>query len=920
VSARATTSTVAGLLLLTGLIGGAPAAAAAPTTALTPAAPAAPDFPPPRDPADLDVLFVGAHPDDEAGRLSVYGEWAERFGTRTGVVTITRGEGGGNAVGPEEGPALGLIREAEERRAVGRAGITDVYNLDEVDFFYTVSAPLTADVWGERATLAKVVRVVRQTRPEIVVTIDPAPSPGNHGNHQQAALLALAAYQVAGDPDAFPRQLRREGLEPFAPSKIFLSSARGTGAGTGRSCPTTFTPERPTQNVYGVWGGTESEEHGTTWAAVEREAQREYASQGWAAFPDVPADPAEIGCDYLVQVDARVPYTRGNLTPAAAGPSTMLEGAVLPEPGGLPLGTGLELEPASTTVLAGGSVRVAVTVTAPRRRALPDVRLRMRAPTGWTVPGVIELGRVRPGRSVTRTVRVTVPDDAKANTRRLVSARVTSGSRRGYSDTELTVVPAVRGTQELLPRVAVFQQWAEANGFGQLEGFVKPVLTLPSGGERQVSVDVTNHGSATESGEVTLDLPAGFAADEPTRSYTGLAPGATTQVTFTVTNTDAGLPTSNAGGEAGDYDYTIETTSGAGGTTATSTTTAALELVPTTTVEEATTAPTVDGVVGADEYPGEAIDVSRLWEGAECETAADCSATAHVTRSGDDLYLAVEVTDDVLGTEVDEADCKRHWRTDSVEIAIDPDGTSENTSTTFKAFVLPSTAEGGPCAGRDADNDQGPAAETAPGMEVASELTDPYAGYVVEVKIPAEDLPSTVDPQHAGLNVLVYDSDTLDLTGQTRIGWSTWGGVQGDPYRWGVARFPGWDAPQVATQAPTIPDEALSSLDSPQTIAQAVRTGVPVAGLPAARPRDSAVLLSARRREGRVLASVRVRGHGRAHVFVVRGNGRVLAQKVVTLRPGRRVVRLPAGTGARRVLMAFDANRGGTTSSATRVR
>jgi hypothetical protein len=83
---------------------------------------------------DLDVLFIGAHPDDEAFRLATYGQWHEYDDITTGVVTITRGEGGGNAVGPEEGPALGLIREAEERRAVSRAGITDVYNLDQVDF------------------------------------------------------------------------------------------------------------------------------------------------------------------------------------------------------------------------------------------------------------------------------------------------------------------------------------------------------------------------------------------------------------------------------------------------------------------------------------------------------------------------------------------------------------------------------------------------------------------------------------------------------------------------------------------------------------------------------------------------------------------------------------------------------------------
>jgi hypothetical protein len=73
-------------------------------------------------PVNLDVLFVGAHPDDEASALSTLGQWRETHDVGPGVVTITRGEGGGNAVGPEEGPALGLIREGEERRAVGKAG------------------------------------------------------------------------------------------------------------------------------------------------------------------------------------------------------------------------------------------------------------------------------------------------------------------------------------------------------------------------------------------------------------------------------------------------------------------------------------------------------------------------------------------------------------------------------------------------------------------------------------------------------------------------------------------------------------------------------------------------------------------------------------------------------------------------------
>lgn len=94
-----------------------------------------------KQPVDLDVLFIGAHPDDEAGTLSTFGQWNEYEGIQTGVITVTRGEGGGNAAGPEEGAALGLMREKEERSAVGKAGITNVYNLDKLDFYYTSGLP-----------------------------------------------------------------------------------------------------------------------------------------------------------------------------------------------------------------------------------------------------------------------------------------------------------------------------------------------------------------------------------------------------------------------------------------------------------------------------------------------------------------------------------------------------------------------------------------------------------------------------------------------------------------------------------------------------------------------------------------------------------------------------------------------------------
>ena len=857
------------------------------------------------------MLFVGAHPDDEAGRLSSYGQWNEDDDVKTGVVTITRGEGGGNAVGPEEGPALGLIREAEERRAVGLAGITDVYNLDKVDFYYTVSAPLTEQVWGKEDTLARLVRVVRQTRPEVIVTMDPAPSPGNHGNHQYAGRMAFEAYQDAGDPSAFAGQLSQEGLRAWSPDKLLLQTSRGSATATGPACATSFQRERPTQNVYGVWGGRASQRYGTTWAAVERRAQREYASQGWSVFPDVSSDPNQLGCDYFTQVEARVPFVPGDLTAASADPTTVLQGAVLPTPGGFPLGTGLEVTPGDFDITPGSSTTLEVTLTAPEDTKLKRVRVEPSLPEGWTSSGPVLVKKVMPGETTTRSIEITAPADAATNERVRAAVRLTSKEGwRGYGDTELEVAPPVDREQELLPQVADFQRWAEAEGYRQMEGFVKPVLTLPSGGTRDVTVTLTNNSDATATGSVRMELPAGFSASPSTRDYSGLAAGASTEVTFTVTNTDTSLQT---GMQGGDYDYDLVTTGG--GVTATET--PALELVPQTTVEEAPAAPTVDGRVDDGEYPGAALDLSRRWEGAECESAADCSATGRVTRAGDDLYVAVEVTDDAKGTALDAADCKRHWRTDSVELAFDPDGTSENTSTTFKAFVMPRTAEGGPCYGRDADNRQGPGEETAPGMEVASQETD--TGYVIETRIPATELPSTVDPERMGMNLFVYDSDTQDRTGQTRIGWSTWGGVQGDPYRWGVVRFPGWTPPQVPTKEPVIPSEALSSLDSPQSIAQAARTGVPLAGGPAASPADAARVMFAQRIRNGVSVTVEAAGSGTAHLFAVDADGATVGRLVRALEPGVRRLKFATTERPARVLLGWEADAGGTTSSAVPV-
>src|SRR3954469_4221476 len=95
----------------------------------------------------IDVMGEWAHPDDDTSIIGPCGVWHQRFGVRCGVIQVTRGEGGGNAVGTEIGPALGLRRENEDRVAHYRSGTYDLFYLDKVDFFYNQSAPLTQYFW-----------------------------------------------------------------------------------------------------------------------------------------------------------------------------------------------------------------------------------------------------------------------------------------------------------------------------------------------------------------------------------------------------------------------------------------------------------------------------------------------------------------------------------------------------------------------------------------------------------------------------------------------------------------------------------------------------------------------------------------------------------------------------------------------------
>jgi LmbE family N-acetylglucosaminyl deacetylase len=163
-----------------------------------------------------DILLVVAHPDDE-GAATPYLARALDEGKHVAVAFGTRGSSGANEAGAEQAAALGAIREIEARRALAPLGITNVWFLGGKD---TASQNVLQSLanWEHAAALEQLVRLVRLTRPEVVLTFLPGTFIGeDHGDHQAAGVLATEAFDLAGDPSVFPEQvaapMRR--LEPF---------------------------------------------------------------------------------------------------------------------------------------------------------------------------------------------------------------------------------------------------------------------------------------------------------------------------------------------------------------------------------------------------------------------------------------------------------------------------------------------------------------------------------------------------------------------------------------------------------------------------------------------------------------------------------------------------------------------------------
>jgi len=210
-------------------------AALAFTTVWAAELPKAPPAPRPDDRFKADILIVVAHPDDETEVTGYLAKAIYDEHRRVAVIFGTRGDGGGNAMGNEQAAALGAEREIEGRRALASFGIMNVWFLGGPD---TPGQDVlrSLETWNHGAALAQAVRLVRLTRPEVVLTWLPVYVAGeNHGDHQAAGVIATEAFDLAGDPTAFPEQISpprdrqnisnlTEGLHPWQPKKLYYFS------------------------------------------------------------------------------------------------------------------------------------------------------------------------------------------------------------------------------------------------------------------------------------------------------------------------------------------------------------------------------------------------------------------------------------------------------------------------------------------------------------------------------------------------------------------------------------------------------------------------------------------------------------------------------------------------------------------------
>ena len=215
------------------------------------------------------ILYVTAHPDDETAGLLAY--LSRGLGADVALLTITRGQGGQNAIGPEQDGPLGVVRTTELLAADSHYG-THQFFTRAVDPGFSKSAERTMKIWGDQIPLEDMVRVIRMYRPQIVINGWGGVRFG-HGQHQASGLLTPQAVAAAADPSKFPEQIA-EGLPAWKVSLELRPGSFGFGPNPTAAAPGGVT--LPVNDVSPLWG--------ESYVEMGMEGHAQHRSQGTPSF------------------------------------------------------------------------------------------------------------------------------------------------------------------------------------------------------------------------------------------------------------------------------------------------------------------------------------------------------------------------------------------------------------------------------------------------------------------------------------------------------------------------------------------------------------------------------------------------------------------------------------------------------------
>jgi LmbE family N-acetylglucosaminyl deacetylase len=166
------------------------------------------------------VLYVGAHPDDENTRLLTWLSKEKKY--RTAYLSLTRGDGGQNLIGDEQGVTLGMIR-TEELLAARRVDGAEQFFSSAYDFGFSKNPEETFRIWDKEKILSDVVFVIRYFKPDVIITRFPEDGRAGHGHHSASAILAREAFFAAADPNRFPEQLKFN-MKPWQAKRVLWNT------------------------------------------------------------------------------------------------------------------------------------------------------------------------------------------------------------------------------------------------------------------------------------------------------------------------------------------------------------------------------------------------------------------------------------------------------------------------------------------------------------------------------------------------------------------------------------------------------------------------------------------------------------------------------------------------------------------------